>query len=363
MKETIKQLASYVPPTPTQAIAQQYGLKRVAKLSANENPYGTSPKVVPAVIEAVKQFGVGNWYPDGNATSLREMIAQKLDVKAANIVFGCGLDEIISLVSRVFLEKDDEVLVAEPTFSEYGLNAQIEGATVKSVPVDARTGANDLNGFLKNITLSTKLIWLCNPNNPTGAYNDPNALRDFVAKVPKDILVLIDEAYIDFVRSTQPASAVMLLKEFDNVAILRTFSKIYGLAGYRVGYIIMDDQRARYLQTVRLPYNLNTLSQVAAETAFEDQQFVAEVAAKNARERDKWEAFLKQHQVFYYPSQANFIFFKVADADQLAARFLKKGYQVRTGFGKDWLRVTIGLPEDNFGMQQIMADYLNNNIN
>lgn len=358
MKETIKKLASYVPPTPTEAIARQYGLKRVAKLSANENPYGTSPKVAPAVIEAVKQFGSGNWYPDGNATRLREMIAQKLDVKAANIIFGCGLDEIISLVSRVFLEKGDEVLVAEPTFSEYGLNAQIEGAKVKGVPVDAKTGANDLNGFLKSITLSTRLIWLCNPNNPTGGYNDPNALRDFVAKVPKDILVLIDEAYIDFAKSDQPVSALALLKEFDNVAILRTFSKIYGLAGYRVGYVIMDDQRARYLQTVRLPYNLNTLSQTAAEAALEDQQFVDDVASKNAYEREKWETFLKQHQIFYYPSQANFIFFKVEKADQLAARFLEKGYQVRTGFGNDWLRVTIGLQKDNLGMQQIMAEFL-----
>ena len=141
--------------------------------------------------------------------------------------------------------------------------------------------------------------------------------------------------------------------------MLRTFSKIYGLAGYRVGYIIVDDQRARYLQTVRLPYNLNTLSQVAAQAAFADQEFVEQVAAKNAKERDKWEVFLKQRHIFYYPSQANFIYFKVPDADQLAERFLENGYQIRTGFADDWLRVTIGLPNDNLAMQQIMADFLN----
>lgn len=358
MKKTIKQLASYVPPTPTETIAKRYGLSRVAKLSANENPYGTSPKVAAAVIDAVEQ-GSGNWYPDGNATALRAMIAQKLAVKAENIVFGCGLDEIITLISRVFLESGDEVLVAEPTFSEYGLNAQIEGATVKSVPVDSQSGANDLNTFLNNITSNTKMIWLCNPNNPTGGYNQTTVLRDFMTQVPKDVLVLIDEAYIDFVRSAQPASALPLLKEFDNVAVLRTFSKIYGLAGYRVGYIIVDDQRARYLQTVRLPYNLNTLSQVAAQAAFADQEFVEQEAAKNAKERDQWEKFLKQHHIFYYPSQANFIYFKVPDADQLAERFLENGYQIRTGFAADWLRVTIGLPNDNLAMQQIMADFLN----
>lgn len=356
MKTSIKKLASYVPPESIDQVAADYGLKRVAKLAANENPYGTSPQVAAAVKAAVDE--AGNWYPDGNATRLRQLIARKLEVKAENIVFGCGLDEIIALVSRVFLTPGDEVLVADPTFSEYELNATIEGALVKKVPVDPQTGANDLVGFMAAVTPRTKLIWLCNPNNPTGAYSPVEQIRQFMRQIPSDVLVLIDEAYIDFVTEFVSPSAIELLKEYDNLAIMRTFSKIYGLAGYRVGYIILDDQRARYLQAVRLPYNLNVLSQVAAQAAFLDQNFVRKVARKNVQQRIQWSTFLEQVGLRHYASQANFEYFEVRRADALAQELLRHGYQIRTGLQNGWLRITIGLPEDNQAMRQIVADFL-----
>ncbi|UQS85933.1 histidinol-phosphate transaminase (plasmid) [Nicoliella spurrieriana] len=359
MKDSVKNLASYVPPTPEDQLKQKYGLSRIVRLSANENPYGTSKKVATAVSKAVPL--AENFYPDANATELRAAVVKQLAVNGQNIIFGCGLDEIITMVSRIFLTPGDEVLVAGPTFSEYQLNAEIEGAVVKTVPVDGKTGQNDLNGFLKQLTSRTKLIWICNPNNPTGGYNEVDAISQFMKQVPNDVLVVVDEAYIDYVTDQRPASAVGLLKQFDNLALMRTLSKAYGLASFRVGYIIMDTVRAKYMQAVRLPYNLNQLSQVAAVAAIQDQAFINDVVAKNATERNRWAQFLDQHDLKYYPSAANFIYFQVPNAELITDQLIQSGYQVRLHQEPNWLRVTIGTPKDNQAIQTIIERCLNDN--
>ncbi|MBW1606406.1 histidinol-phosphate transaminase [Lactobacillus sp. Sy-1] len=351
MKNTVKELASYVPPVPESQLKAKYGLKQVVRLSANENPYGTSPAVAKAVIEAVPK--VQNYYPDSNCTALRNLIAKRLSVPAANIVFGCGLDEIIAMVSRVFLTPGDEVLVSEPTFSEYQLNAELEGANVKMIPVNDQ-GQNDLPAFLEQINENVNLIWLCNPNNPTGGLNSLAAIQDFLDQVPEDILVIIDEAYIEYAEANEAVSAVPLLSKYDNVAIMRTFSKAYGLASYRVGYIIMDSNRAKYMQSVRLPYNLNTLSQVAAIAALNDSKFVEQTVERNQVEREKWVQFLSQINFKFYPSAANFIYFKVPDAELITSVLMQNGYQVRSGQQPNWIRVTIGKPVDNQVIQNLI---------
>lgn len=356
MKETIKKLQSYVPEEPLAKIKEKYGIDRVVRLSANENPYGPSPKVVAVLNEF--DFRQENYYPDGYAQELRTKVAQQLKVAENEIVFGVGLDEIITYLSRVFLQPGDEVIVPRPTFSEYALNAAIEGAQVVSVPVNPNTGKYDYDQILNQITKQTRLIWLCNPNNPTGQYETINELRQFIKQVPADVLVLIDEAYIQFVTAAQPASALPLLKEFDNVGIMRTFSKVYGLANFRVGFIVLSAKLAGYLQTIRLPYNLNSISQRAASIALDDQAFVDMVVAKNAAERDKWESFLQTTGLKYFPSQANFIYFYVDDPNDLADRLLQKGFQVRRELEPHGLRITIGKATDNAQIQQIIKDYL-----
>lgn len=333
-------------------------MKKLVRLSANENPFGTSPKVKEAIVNW--NFNETNRYPDGNATQLRDAVAQKLQVDPKNLVFGDGLDEIIELISRVFLKPGDEVLQTSPTFSEYGLHAAIEGAQVVTVPCDPQTGKHDFKGLLAKINPQTKLIWICNPNNPTGAYATPAKLAEFAAQIPQDVLLLIDEAYIHYATDEEQPSALPLTRQFPNVVVMRTFSKVYGLANYRVGFAIMDQKLAAYMQAVRLPYNLNSLSQAGALAALKDQQFVAASIKKTVKERQSWEEFFKEHQIKYFHSQANFIFFKYPQALKLADYLLKNGFQLRRGLAEDWLRLTIGKKEDGEQLRQLIAGYQEN---
>ena len=264
-----------------------------------------------------------------------------MNVAGDQLVFGVGLDEIIELVARTFLTPDDQVVVAKPTFSEYALHDTVEGAAVKEVPVNPATGHFDFAGALAVINEATRLVWICNPNNPTGVLESPQAIEGFVCQVPKDTLVFIDEAYLDFADDPAKATCLPLVKRYQNVAVLRTFSKAYGLANVRVGFAVMPVALAAILQKIRLPYNLNTLAQVAAVAALRDQDFVREAAAKNAVERAKWEDFFDQQGVKYFKSQANFIYFTVKNADELAQALLEKGFQVRHHLQPDWLRLTI----------------------
>lgn len=356
MKETIKQLQSYTPEEPLDKVEKKYNLSRIVRLSANENPYGTSPRVVAALKNF--DFSQENFYPDGYAQELRTKVAKQLRVDEGNIVFGVGLDEIISYLSRVFLEKGDEVIIPQPTFSEYALNAQIEGAKVVNVPINMATGRYDYQAILDRITDRTRMIWLCNPNNPTGVYEPVAALRKFMKQVPKGVLVLIDEAYIQFVTDVDQASALPLLDEFDNLGIMRTFSKAYGLANFRVGFIVLPPRLAQYLQTIRLPYNLNSISQRAASVALDDQDFVNDVVSKNAVERTKWEQFFRRFGLKSFPSQANFVYFYVDDPDALADLLLENGFQVRRGLEPTSLRITVGKAADNLKMQGLIERYL-----
>lgn len=350
MKEEIKTLKSYVPEQPLDLVKQKYQLEKLVRLSANENPFGTSPAVKEAVINWT--FAESNRYPDGYASQLRQAICKKTGLAPEQLVFGVGLDEILELLARTFLTPGDEVLVADPTFSEYALHAKIEGAKVVKVSVNPADGHYDFEAALTKLNDKTKLIWLCNPNNPTGVYETKETINDFVKQVPKSALVLIDEAYIEYVEDEVNPTCFDLLAHYDNVAVLRTFSKVYGLANYRVGYIALAPKLAEYMQTVRLPYNLNSLAQVAALAALADQDFVAESVAKNRQGRKYLEEFLATKGIKYFHSQANFVYFKYPQALALAEKLLKNGYQIRTGLQPDWLRVTVGKLAD---MQALCA--------
>ncbi|GAT18174.1 histidinol-phosphate aminotransferase [Secundilactobacillus silagincola] len=351
VKEAIKKLKPYIPEKTIAEIKQEQGLTKLVRLSANENAWGTSPKVAQAILD----WGVkgANRYPDSEVTGLRQTIATGLNVSPEALVFGDGLDEIIQLLSRTLLSPGDEVILTQPTFSEYALHAEIEGAKMVDVPVDSN-GVTNLDGMLAAITPATSMVWLCNPNNPTGTYVTHQAIAEFMAKVPQSVTVIVDEAYIDFVTAEKQASVVDLLTKFNNLVVLRTFSKAYGLANFRVGFAVVAPQLAKILQTVRLPYNLSTFAEIAAEAAYSDQQFVQTVVETVADERQKWLAFFKKLGVLYYPSQANFVFFKINNADALSQELLHQGYLVRTGLGPDWLRITVGQPTDNQIVQQLI---------
>ena len=358
MKEIIRTLKPYIPEEPATAVKERLGVDRLVRLSANENPYGTSPLVREAILSYVT-YNDANYYPDGNATDLRMKLAAYWKVQPEQLVIGVGLDEVIAIVNKTLISAGDSIVVSVPAFSEYALNGLVEGAEIREVQADFETGHYDFAALLKAVDDTTRLVWICNPNNPTGTYETVEDIRNFIAKVPKDTLVIIDEAYIDFVTSVDVPTARALLDEFPNVAIMRTFSKAYGLANYRVGYMMTPLELANYMQTIRLPYNLNTLSQVAAEAAFDDQAFLTRTISQNAEERAKWENLFDELGIHYYKSEANFIFFAVPDAEGLADAWLKEGYQVRRGQREGWLRLTIPMAQDGAVMRGILKQFMN----
>ncbi len=350
MKKVIEELQPYIPEKPLDELKEELGLKKLVRLSANENPYGTSPTVKDAVINWA--YTQSNRYPDGDATELRDLITKRFDLDPKQIVFGVGLDEVIVMLSRVFLEPGDEELVSTPTFSEYALHAEIEEAVINKVST-LDNGHIDFEGMLKAITPKTKLVWICNPNNPTATFETVADIEKFVAQVPKETLVLVDEAYIDFV--TEPnASAMDLTKKYSNIVVMRTFSKAYGLANFRVGYAVFSKEIAEQVQKVRLPYNVNSVAQEAATAAFKDTDFVDDVVKKNATERAAFEKYLDSKSIKHYQSQANFIFFEYPDSDKLADYLLHNGYLLRTGLRPNWLRITVGTHEDNAQIEKLI---------
>lgn len=355
MKKIIQELNPYVPEKPLQQLQEELGLKKIVRLSANENPYGTSPEVKQAILNW--NYDLSNRYPDSSAQELRDLVAEKFMLDPSQIVFGVGLDEVIVMLSRVFLQPGDEELVSIPTFSEYALHAEIEEAVIKKVATKAN-GQIDFSALLKSITAKTKLIWLCNPNNPTGTFETVASIEKFIQQVPKETMVLVDEAYIDFVTEENPTTTMNLTKKYPNIVVMRTFSKAYGLANFRVGYAVFSNQIAGEVQKVRLPYNVSSIAQTAAIAAFKDQGFVDEVVAKNAIERTKYEKLFQRLGLEFYHSQANFIFFKVSSAQELAQILLKNGYLIRTGLRPDWLRLSIGTPDDNLKIQKIITDFV-----
>lgn len=353
LKKTIAKLDPYVPETPLADLEAATGVDKITRLSANENPFGTSPAVKTAIQGF--DFGTTRLYPDGDANALRTAVASTLRVDPEQLLFGCGLDEVIELTTRTFLEAGDEVVEPWPTFSEYKLHCQIEGAKVIDVPV-REDGGFDFDGLAAAVTDRTKLLWLCNPNNPTGTYAPLAEMRQLLQRIPTHVLVLIDEAYMEFV-TQEDGSAIQLLDEFDNIVVMRTFSKIYGLAAMRVGYAIIPKALISAMQAVRLPYNLNSVSQVAALAALNDTAFVAGIQQRVAKARAQFEDFFDAQGMQYYRSQANFVFFQAPRTAELHQYLLQHGYLLRKGLRPDWLRLTLGSEEDNAAIQSLIQDF------
>lgn len=354
-KNAVENIEPYTPEVPIKKLQQELGLKNIVRLSANENPFGTSLAVKEAILNW--DFTTAREYPDSNANDLRQAVAKFQNVLPEQLLFGCGLDEVIELIARTFLDEGDEVLEPWPTFSEYKLHATIENATVVDVPIRTSDGQFDLAQMCQKITPKTKLIWLCNPNNPTGTYIPVSTLKKFIDQVPEEVLILVDEAYVEFVTEPGETSAISLLKDCDHLVVMRTFSKIYGLANFRVGYAVIPEALIGKMQAVRLPYNLNDVSQLAAKAALSDQKFVQQTQARVATARNQWQDFLSQQGLKFYQSQANFIFFEAPQALKLKETLLQNGYLVRSGLQPDWLRVTFGTTAQNEAMQQVIKDF------
>ncbi|MCO7127277.1 histidinol-phosphate transaminase [Sporolactobacillus shoreicorticis] len=347
-KKNLEKLRAYDPGPSVDRIKKKYGLKRIVKLDSNENVYGASPNVRKAITQDAL---LPELYPDCQNTELRYELSRRLGVKEDRFLFGAGLDEMIVLISRAFLDSDSSMIMAWPTFYEYYCHAQIEGATTKKIPCD-KNGKHDWQAMLEAIDETTKVIWICNPNNPTGTYLAKSELDQFIQAVPKHVLIVIDEAYIDFVTAKDFPNGLDYLATNENVLVLRTFSKSYGLASFRIGYAIGSLPVVEEIGKVRPPFNNPRLSQVAALAALKDNCFKDACVLKNNEVLSVITAFLDKKGISYYGTQANFIYIKVAEPKQVALYCKKKGFLINPF--QDGVRVTIGKMDDMKCFLQIL---------
>jgi len=347
----VRRISPYVPGKPIAELAREYGLveSRIVKLASNENPRGPSPKVRAAIAASVADV---TRYPDGNGFALKQALAARFGVGLDQIVLGNGSNDILELATQAFLRPGDDTVYAQHAFAVYPLATQARGA--RGIEVRARDLGHDLAAMRAALTPQTRIVFIANPNNPTGTWLSPAEVQAFVASVPASVLIVLDEAYNEYLQADQQANSASWIAAHPNLLVSRTFSKAHGLAGLRVGYGIADASVADMLNRVRQPFNVNSIAQAAALAALADEDYVAESARLNRDGLAQLMGGLDSIGVAYLPSHGNFLLVRVADAGKGAApiyeSLLRSGVIVRpvANYGlPDWLRVTVGLPEEN----------------
>ncbi len=351
-KKHILNIEPYQPGKPIEEVRRELGLKDVVKLASNENPYNPPAKIIRAIEKAAKTI---NRYPDGGCFYLRRELAKRLKVSCDQLIFGNGSDEIIVLLLRAFVSEGDEVVVAQPSFLVYDIASRMEGAVVKPVPL--RDFHYDLDRMAEAVTRKTKVIFIGNPDNPAGTYVTAGQLKSFLKNLPRDILVLIDEAYYEYVSAKDYPDAIRLLKAYKNIIITRTFSKMYGLAGLRIGYGIAHRETVDILNRVREPFNVNSLAQAAAVACLKERNYYSRAAKQIEEQRLYLYQQLSKMDVAFVRTATNFILIDVKEktsgkrkSTKISRELLKKGVIVRDMifWGLDtFIRVTIGKKEEN----------------
>jgi len=345
--EYVRGIAPYLPGKPIGELAREFGLaeRDIVKLASNENPRGPGPAVRAAIAAAVEDV---DRYPDGNAFALKSALSARFGVGADQIVMGNGSNDVLELVTQAFLRPGDRAVYSRHAFAVYPLAVQARGAVGIEVP--ARDYGHDLAAMRAAITAATRIVFVANPNNPTGTWIAPDVLEAFVASVPDDVLIVLDEAYDEYLEPSQQSQSVAWIAKYANLVVSRTFSKAYGLAALRVGYGIMDAKVADMLNRVRQPFNVNALAQAAALAALADTAYVDESRALNRAGMRHLEEGVRALGLTFVPSHANFLLIRVGDAAGVYQRLLKQGVIVRpvANYGlPEFLRVTVGLPAEN----------------
>jgi histidinol-phosphate aminotransferase len=357
LKKQLLSLKPYQPGKSIEEVKRQFNLKEINKLASNENPFGSSSNVLKAIQNVNKPFSL---YPDGYATSLRESLAQFLRVEQEQLLFGNGSDEIIQIISRAFLDSNSNTVMATPTFPQYKHNAIIENAEIREIPL--LNGGHDLDRMLRSIDEHTSVVWICSPNNPTGTYINEQQLITFLDQVSSEVLVVLDEAYYEYVDAPDYYDSIKLINRYKNLIVLRTFSKIYGLAGFRLGYGVGNKELILGIEPAREPFNVNTLALVAGEAAILDQEFVLKCKEANKESLQLFYQFCHENDLHYYPSQGNFILidFKM-DGDVVFQYLLERGFIVRSGKALGFpssVRISMGLKEQNETLIKLLKEFL-----
>jgi histidinol-phosphate aminotransferase len=349
LNPVLDKLTPYRAGPPLEDIRRRYQLERVSRLSANESPWGPFPEVIEAMKGALAGL---NRYPDGACSELRGLLAERLNVAEDRLTFGNGSCELLMLLGEAFLGLGRHVVFPHPSFVMYRAIALAHEAAFS--PVELPGLEYDLDAMLAAVEENTTLLIICNPNNPTGSHVREPGLLEFLRRVPEDVVVVLDEAYGEFVTPAKQPHSAAWLDEFPNLVILRTFSKIFGLAGLRIGYGIADPRLAQALDKVRQPFNVDSLAQVAAATSLRLPERMEERRQMVSGERSRIEKRLDDLGVVYHPSEANFILVDVTrlgiPGPEVAQALLQKGVLTRSGYAMEcpgWIRVTIGEAGEN----------------
>lgn len=352
----IRSIAPYQPGKPISELAREMNLdpQQIVKLASNENPLGTSPKAYEAMQAALEDIAR---YPDGNSFALRDAVCAKFNLQPTQLIFGNGSNDILELAARAYLAPGTEAIYSEHAFAVYALVTQATGAT--GVVVPAKNFGHDLDAMLAAVNARTRIVFIANPNNPTGTLLPKQQLLDFLQQLPKSVLVVLDEAYDEYLPQAMKSESVSWLAQFENLIISRTFSKAYGLAGLRIGFGMAAAEVADIMNRVRQPFNVNSVAQAAAVAALDDEAFVARSYALNQAGMLQITQGLDSQALEYIPSFGNFLSFRVNDAAAVYRRLLEQGVIVRpiANYGMpQYLRVSIGLFAENARFLEALAN-------
>ncbi len=352
--EGVRGLQPYQPGKPIEELARELGLEldSIIKLASNENPMGPGSRALDAARQALTEV---HRYPDGNGYGLKLALARHHGVAPECITIGNGSNDVLALLASAFLDSGREAVFSEHAFAVYPIVTQAVGATArvaKALPEDADMPfGHDLDALARAVGPQTRLVFIANPNNPTGTWLESQPLKDFIRGLPDNVIVVVDEAYFEYAGVDRYPDATQWLSAFPNLVVTRTFSKAYGLAGFRVGYALSHPGVADLLNRVRQPFNVNLVAQAAAEAALLDQDYIQQAVAVNAEQRDWLNERLRDLGLTVLPSAANFLCFRVGDrADAVYQGLLERGVIVRpvASYGlPGYLRVTVGLPTEN----------------
>jgi len=346
MREGILEIEPYVPGKTIEEVQAELGLERIIKLASNENPLGPSPKAVEAMRNELSHVHL---YPEGSCAALRQKMASRLGIGEDMITFSNGADNCILLLGHAFVNRGDEVVMADPTFPVYETVARLMGG--RPFHVKLNQGVHDLDGMLKKVTPKTKLLFVCNPNNPTGTTVTGDELDAFVAALPDHALLVLDEAYCEFASPDDSPDGLRHIREDRNVIVLRTFSKMYGLAGLRVGYALGRRDLVAALDRVREPFPVSRVAQAGALAALDDEAFKQRVLGNNEKGKDYLYKAFKTMGLDYFPTQTNFVFVDFRrDSREVFESLLRRGVIIRPGYLWGYSthgRVTIGTMEEN----------------